>query len=165
MHLSQYPHFFSATVKPGRVITLREKQSLTVSNSNQEIFFMNKLNFALSVVITFVAPIAFAQATGPVGPAPVTPPVGQAAPAQNRVNQREENQQDRIGNGVKSGQLTPGETQHLEHGEQRIDNQVARDRAANGGHLTGQERRQVNREQNRESGRIYRDKHNGRTAK
>jgi hypothetical protein len=126
---------------------------------------MNRITFALSVALTFAAPAAFAQAGQPVGPAPVVPPANQAAPAQNRVNQREENQQQRIANGVKSGQLTPRETAHVERGEQRIDNQVSRDRAANGGHLTGQERRQVNREQNRESNRIYRDKHNGRTAK
>ncbi|HTS79844.1 MAG TPA: hypothetical protein VMH40_04535, partial [Myxococcaceae bacterium] len=59
------------------------------------------------------------------------------------VDRREENQQDRIANGVKSGQLTPGETAHLEKQEQRIDNQVKTERAANGGHLTAAERRQV----------------------
>ena len=78
------------------------------------------------------------------------------------VDRREENQQDRIANGVKSGQLTPGETAHLEKQEQRIDNQVKSERAANGGHLTAAERRQVNREQNRESRRIYAAKHNAR---
>ena len=69
---------------------------------------------------------------------------------------------DRIGQGVESGQLTPGETAHLERQEQRIDNQVKAERAANGGHLTAAERRQVNREQNRESRRIYAAKHNAR---
>lgn len=78
------------------------------------------------------------------------------------VDRREENQQDRIANGVKSGQLTPGETAHLEKQEQRIDNQVKTERAANGGHLTAAERRQVNREQNRESRHIYAAKHNAR---
>jgi hypothetical protein len=78
------------------------------------------------------------------------------------VDRREERQQDRIGQGVQSGQLTPGETAHLEKQEQRIDNQVKAERAANGGHLTGPERRQVNRELNRESRRIYAAKHNAR---
>ena len=78
------------------------------------------------------------------------------------VDRREENQQDRIAQGVKSGQLTPGETAHLEKQEQRIDNQVKAERAANGGHLTAAERRQVNREENRESRRIYAAKHNAR---
>jgi len=78
------------------------------------------------------------------------------------VDRRENRQQDRIAEGVQSGQLTPGETAHLEKQEQRIDNQVKAERAANGGHLTAAERRQVNREQNRESRRIYAAKHNAR---
>jgi hypothetical protein len=78
------------------------------------------------------------------------------------VDRRENRQQDRIGQGVQSGQLTPGETARLEHQEQRIDNQVKAERAANGGHLTAAERAQVNREQNRESRRIYAAKHNAR---
>jgi hypothetical protein len=78
------------------------------------------------------------------------------------VDRREDRQQDRIGQGVQSGQLTPGETARLERQEQRIDNQVKAERAANGGHLTAAERAQVNREQNRESRRIYAAKHNAR---
>ena len=78
------------------------------------------------------------------------------------VDRRETRQQERIGQGVESGQLTPGETAHLEKQEQRIDNQVKAERAANGGHLTAAERQQVNREQNRESRRIYAAKHNAR---
>jgi hypothetical protein len=126
---------------------------------------MNRFVLVLSAAITFTGAAAFAQTAQPAGPAPVTPPVTQPAPAQNRVNARENDQQQRIGNGVKSGELTPGETSHLERGEQHIDNQVARDRAANGGHLTGKEKAQVNHEQNRESRKIYRDKHNNRTDK
>jgi hypothetical protein len=78
------------------------------------------------------------------------------------VDRRENHQQERIGQGVESGQLTPGETARLEKQEQRIDNQVKAERAANGGHLTAAERRQVNREENRESRRIYAAKHNAR---
>ena len=78
------------------------------------------------------------------------------------VDRRETRQQERIGQGVESGQLTPGETARLENQEKRIDNQVKAERAANGGHLTAAERRQVNREQNRESRRIYAAKHNAR---
>ena len=78
------------------------------------------------------------------------------------VDRREDRQQERIGQGVESGQLTPGETARLERQEQRIDNQVKAERAANGGHLTAGERAQVNREENRESRRIYAAKHNAR---
>ena len=80
----------------------------------------------------------------------------------SEVGKREENQQDRIAQGVKSGQLTAGETAHLEKNESRINNEVRNDRAANGGKLTSQEKKQVNGQLNRESKQIYRDKHNGR---
>ena len=80
----------------------------------------------------------------------------------SEVGKRAEKQQDRIAQGVKSGQLTAGEAAHLEKNEARIHNEVRADRAANGGKLTAQEKKQVNRQQNRESRQIYRDKHNGR---
>ena len=80
----------------------------------------------------------------------------------SEVGKRAENQQDRIAQGVKSGQLTAGETAHLENGEAKINKEVRNDRAANGGKLTPQEKKQVNRQQNRESRQIYKDKHNNR---
>jgi hypothetical protein len=86
-----------------------------------------------------------------------------ATPAMSRVNTREGNQQARIANGVKSGQLTPRETSHLENKEARISNEVHNDRAANGGKLTPQQRAQVNHQQNNASKQIYNDKHNART--
>src|SRR6202795_1035833 len=46
-----------------------------------------------------------------------------ATPAMSRVNAREGNQQARIGQGVKSGQLTPRETSHLENKEAHINNE------------------------------------------
>ncbi len=75
------------------------------------------------------------------------------------VDRREENQQQRIAQGVQSGQLTPRETARLERKEARIDRQIKRERAENGGKLTPAERRQVNREQDRVSRQIYREKH------
>ena len=80
----------------------------------------------------------------------------------SEVGKRAENQQDRIAQGIKSGQLTAGEASHLEGREAAINKEVRNDRAANGGKLTPAEKAQVNRQQNRTSGAIYRDKHNGR---
>jgi len=80
----------------------------------------------------------------------------------SEVGKRAENQQDRIAQGIKSGQLTAGEAAHLENNEAKINKEVRNDRAANGGKLTPKERAQVNRQQNRTSRQIYRDKHNGR---
>jgi len=80
------------------------------------------------------------------------------------VAQRKENQQDRIANGVKSGQLTAGETANLESKEAAINGETKADRAANGGKLTGTEKQQINKQQNQMSKQIYQDKHNANTA-
>jgi len=79
------------------------------------------------------------------------------------IAQRKENQQDRIANGVKSGQLTAGETANLESKEAAINGETKADRAANGGKLTGQEKQQINQQQNQVSKQIYQDKHNSAT--
>ena len=81
----------------------------------------------------------------------------------NEVGQRRENQQDRIAQGVKSGQLTAGETAKLENQQKGINQQVKADRAANGGKLTPAEKKQVNKEQNAASKNIYNKKHNAKT--
>ena len=77
----------------------------------------------------------------------------------NKVGQRRENQQDRIAQGIKSGGLNAGQTARLEKGESNINHEVAADRAANGGKLTGAQKAQVNKQQNAMSGKIYRAKH------
>jgi hypothetical protein len=81
----------------------------------------------------------------------------------NQVGQRRENQQDRIANGMKSGQLTAGESAKLENQQKGINQQVKADRAANGGKLTNGEKKQVNNEQNAASRNIYNKKHNAKT--
>src|SRR5271165_3783418 len=81
----------------------------------------------------------------------------------SEVGQRQENQQDRIAQGVKSGQLTAGETAKLENNQKNINQQVKADRAANGGKLTSGEKAQVNKEQNQQSKNIYNKKHNNKT--
>src|SRR5208282_5778645 len=54
------------------------------------------------------------------------------------IGQRREDQQNRIAQGVKSGQLTAGETSRLENREQGINREASADRQANGGKLTGE---------------------------
>lgn len=82
----------------------------------------------------------------------------------NEVGQRRENQQDRIAQGVKSGQLTPGETAKLENQQQGINKEVSGMRQANGGKLTGADRKAVNQQQNAASKNIYAKKHNNKTT-
>ncbi|HEV2687780.1 MAG TPA: hypothetical protein VGV35_04475 [Bryobacteraceae bacterium] len=80
--------------------------------------------------------------------------------ADDHIQDRKENQQDRIANGVKNGSLTPSETAHLEHREANLNKEIRTARKQNGGNLTNKEKAQVNRQQNRVSRSIYRDKHN-----
>jgi hypothetical protein len=81
----------------------------------------------------------------------------------SRPGVRAENQQQRIGQGVHSGEMTAGETRNVEGREASINHQVAADRAANGGHLTAQEHQQVNQRQSNVSRSINQDKHNANT--
>ena len=80
------------------------------------------------------------------------------------VNQRRDDQQDRIANGIQSGQLTAGETKGLEGQESGLNREVRDDRQADGGKLTAAERQQVNQQQNHLSNEIHTDKHNANTA-
>src|SRR5579871_3178372 len=79
--------------------------------------------------------------------ATVTAGAQQGAPAPGTYQAREEHQQDRVANGVESGQLTAGETKSLEGQEAALNAQARRDRAADGGKLTAADRSQLNGEQ------------------
>jgi hypothetical protein len=85
--------------------------------------------------------------------------------ANNEVNARQRLQQQRIAQGLKSGQMTAGEAANVEHKDAAINREARTDRAANGGTLTPGERARVNRQQNRVSQQIYNKKHNGRVQK
>jgi hypothetical protein len=78
------------------------------------------------------------------------------------IHQRKENQQRRIAQGVKSGQMTAHETAHVEHQEARLNRETRHMRAANGGKLTAADKAKVTRQQNHLSREIYRKKHNNR---
>ena len=90
-------------------------------------------------------------------------PTNAAMAARPTVNGREGNQDQRIANGLRSGQMTSGEAARADSRQSAIDSQVRNDRAANGGSLTGAERTQVNREQNSASRQINNQNHNGNT--
>lgn len=80
----------------------------------------------------------------------------------HQVNGREANQQRRIEQGVRSGELTPREAAHVERQQDRINAHESRMRARNGGYLRPGQRARLARQQNRASAHIYRAKHNGR---
>ena len=81
--------------------------------------------------------------------------------AQN-INQRKDYQQDRIAQGVRSGQLTARETANLEGREASINREEYNMRRDDDGRLTARDRAALDRRQDRVSNSIYRDKHNCR---
>ena len=117
--------------------------------------FTNSL-LALAVGGLMLAGSASAQTstTSGAGPGVVDP----GHPRVNEVNKREENQQQRIGNGVKSGKLSAQQTSNLEKREANVQNREKKDMAAHNGHLTKAEQKGINRQQNRSSRGIRRDK-------
>jgi len=76
--------------------------------------------------------------------------------------QRDVDQQERIEQGLKSGELTTGEAARLEHGEAAIDHSEAA--ADRNGDLSSAEAARIQTEQNRESAAIYDLKHNSATG-
>ncbi|HLI03319.1 MAG TPA: hypothetical protein VKU93_03520 [Terracidiphilus sp.] len=114
---------------------------------------MTRTTLALATAILITSGAALAQQ-------PQTQP-NQPAPS---IAQRKDNQQDRIANGIDSGQLTAGETRNLESREANLNREIRDDRAGDDGHLTAQERARINAQQNRISKSIYNDKHNANVA-
>jgi len=110
---------------------------------------------AALVGLGFCASLASAQT--PAATSPNDP--------QMTVNQRLENQHDRIQAGTKDDQLTKGERTHLRADDAAVRAQEKVYRRANGGKLTRNEKRQLNRELNRSSRQIRRARHNDKTPK
>lgn len=105
-------------------------------------------NYKLAVVIA-----SFALAVPAV--------FGQTAdtPAEQKIEQRMDNQQQRIGNGVENGSLTAGEAARIEKREANLNREV--NAMEKDGTLTPKEVRTVTRQQNRLSRNIYVQKHDG----
>ena len=81
------------------------------------------------------------------------------ANAQKVIHRHAVRQQARIANGVKTGELTKGETKNIENKEKAIHQEVKVAKAD--GKITGAERRDIRQDQRQTSRTIYRDKHNG----
>jgi len=110
-----------------------------------------------AVLIALCVPATFAQQSG--SSSTTTPSTNPPT-----IQQRKENQQDRIANGVQSGQLTAGETRNLETKEAGLNKEEKNMRSADSGKLTAADRAKLNHQQNNLSKQIYTDKHNANTA-
>jgi Tfp pilus assembly protein FimT len=80
-----------------------------------------------------------------------------------RIDQRQANQERRIEAGEKSGQLNQKEAARLEKGQARVQNME--NKAVADGKVTAKERARIEKAQDRESRRIYREKHDKQKAK
>lgn len=87
--------------------------------------------------------------------------LAQTAPATPNIDKRQANQERRIQQGVKSGELTPREAARLEKGQAKVQRMEAK--AKSDGVVTAQERKRITNEQNKQSRRIAREKHDQQT--
>jgi hypothetical protein len=117
----------------------------------------SKLILSGAALMAFCVPAAFAQSTS----APSSGTADASKPA--TIQERKDNQQDRIAQGIQSGQLTPGETKNLETKEAGLNKEERNMRSEDDGHLTAADRDKLNNQQNHLSNQIYDDKHNDRT--
>ena len=76
--------------------------------------------------------------------------------------QRNDNQQNRIEQGVKSGALTTHETAKLERGQAKVNRAEARVGAD--GHVGAGEQKAVQAKENRQSKKIFKQKHDAQTS-
>jgi hypothetical protein len=110
---------------------------------------MRIMKLVLVAALTVAPAMTFAQTTAPEQP-------------KNPIVKREFNQQRRIGNGVRSGRLTPRQGVRMERQQRSIHRQFRAMRARHNGRLTMRERRMIHRRQIVASHRIFRAKHHYR---
>jgi hypothetical protein len=82
-----------------------------------------------------------------------------ASPSSGHWARRQQRQEERMQQGLASGQLTPQEARRLQHEQRRIQGAEGRMRAD--GNLSPRERTRLNTMQQRSSQDIYRLRHNG----
>ena len=87
----------------------------------------------------------------------------QGTQPKTEIGERKENQQDRIGQGIQSGELTAGEATRLESRETALNQETRDMRVLDGGKLTPKDRAVVNQQQDRLSKQIYNQKHDAQT--
>jgi hypothetical protein len=80
-------------------------------------------------------------------------------PRVNEVNQRLDNQQARINQGLANGTMTGKEAARDEAHDTNIAKRESVDEAKHDGHLTKAEQNRLNKSENKNSRRIYRQKH------
>lgn len=110
---------------------------------------MNIKSIIAIAALTSVSALSYAQTRDPA-----------ATPG---IDKRQEMQQKRIDQGVKSGELNKREAARLERGQERIGKME--DKAKADGTVTKKERAKIHRAQDNQSKRVYHQKHDRQKAK
>jgi len=90
---------------------------------------------------------------------PATPDPGH--PRINEVQQRIDNQQNRVDRGISDGQINGRQAARDDAKLSREQNSLNRDAVNNGGHITKAEQRNLNKRLNKGSQQIHRQRQNG----
>ena len=112
------------------------------------------MKFTAKTLAVPAAVLAFATFCGTVS--------AQEIPGHPRVNEiqsRIGNQERRMDAGVNQGQINPNQAARDMRRDARVERQLQRDEAKHGGHITAGEQARLNRELNRNSRKIYRQRH------
>jgi hypothetical protein len=112
----------------------------------------------LKMMMAAVAIVALPALVSAQTPAAPTPSDVRGA----QIDQRQANQDKRIDQGVKSGQLTQREAARLDKGQARVDKME--NRALADGKVTKGEANRIDKAQNVQSARINNQKHDKQTA-
>lgn len=107
------------------------------------------ISMAALLAVTLAAP-AFADDTNVPG-----------HPRVNEIDQRLENQQQRIDQGVQNGTMTQGQAAKDEAKDEKVSQELAKDEAEHNGHITKAEQARMNHQLNRNSHRIHRQRKHG----
>ncbi len=140
---------------------------------------MNRIHLPTAIVTAVIALVGAAASLGAsaqttaapapaVAPTPAVPattivPVGGQKPTADTVTQRDVNQQVRIENGLKSGNLNATEASKLEANQARLDTMESK--ATKDGTVTAAERARIQAAQDKQSAQIYNQKHDAQMGK
>jgi hypothetical protein len=113
---------------------------------------MKKSNIYLKVAGLMCAALISTQSMAQTAPVP-------DHPRENEVNQRLDNQQARIDQGLKNGTMTGQQAARDEKHDENVAQREAVDESKHNGHITKAEQNRLNKSENKNSKRIYRQKH------
>jgi len=117
---------------------------------------MNAKSIFRASMMGLVISAAFASGAAIAQTTPQTDVPGH--PRVNEVNQRLQNQQNRIQHGVADGQVNAKQEARDEKQDSHIAQRESADEAKHNGHLTKKEQKNLNKSENQDSHRIHRQR-------